>query len=302
MSAEDILSIKDLKISFGGIIALDKVGFRVRKNNITSLIGPNGAGKTTLFNCITGFYKANSGEIEFLSKTGKMAIHRVLGEKIYSQDFLNPVRLINKLYYKILGGVHLVVRGGMARTFQNIRLFKEMTVIENLLVAQHQGLNQNIISGIFQTKKYKEKEKEAVSKAYNILETMHLADEANKIASSLPYGKERMVEIARALCCNNPNLICLDEPAAGLNPTETERLSRMIQNLKEKMGITIFLIEHDMSMVMDISDYIVVLDHGKVIVQGSPDVVRNNPKVIEAYLGTDMAEINKNKFKTKKTK
>ena len=283
----DILNIKNLSISFGGILALDKISFAVKEKTITSLIGPNGAGKTTLFNCITGFYKANEGELSFAAKKGAMSINQVLGEKIYSKDFLNPVRLANKLRYKVFGGVHLVVRGGLSRTFQNIRLFHEMTVIENLLVAQHNSFNRNILAGVFQTKDFKKKEAAAIDKSYKILDKLHLRNEANQIASSLPYGKSRMVEIARALCCNDPILICLDEPAAGLNPTETEELSRMIQDIRDNMGITIFLIEHDMSMVMDISDQIVVIDYGKLITQGTPDEVRNNSEVIKAYLGSN---------------
>ena len=270
MKTKDILNIIDLSISFGGIVALDKVSFDVKESSITSLIGPNGAGKTTLFNCITGFYKATQGELKFASKKGEMDICKVLGEKLILQDIYNPFRLLEKLKYKMFGGVHMVVSGGLARTFQNIRLFRGMTVLENLLVAQHHSLNLNIISGVIQTSDYKKKENAAIEKAYQILDMLRLADDANKISSSLPYGKEKKVEIARALCGDKLKMICLDEPAAGLNSVETEELSQTIQDIKDKLKITIFLIEHDMSLVMDISDYLVVLDNGKVIAKGDP--------------------------------
>ena len=260
MKTKDILNIIDLSISFGGIVALDKVSFDVKESSITSLIGPNGAGKTTLFNCITGFYKATQGELKFASKKGEMDICKVLGEKLILQDIYNPFRLLEKLKYKMFGGVHMVVSGGLARTFQNIRLFRGMTVLENLLVAQHHSLNLNIISGVIQTSDYKKKENAAIEKAYQILDMLRLADDANKISSSLPYGKEKKVEIARALCGDKLKMICLDEPAAGLNSVETEELSQTIQDIRDKLKITIFLIEHDMSLVMDISDYLVVLD------------------------------------------
>ena len=287
MKTKDILNIIDLSISFGGIVALDKVSFDVKESSITSLIGPNGAGKTTLFNCITGFYKATQGELKFASKKGEMDICKVLGEKLILQDIYNPFRLLEKLKYKMFGGVHMVVSGGLARTFQNIRLFRGMTVLENLLVAQHHSLNLNIISGVIQTSDYKKKENAAIEKAYQILDMLRLADDANKISSSLPYGKEKKVEIARALCGDKLKMICLDEPAAGLNSVETEELSQTIQDIRDKLKITIFLIEHDMSLVMDISDYLVVLDNGKVIAKGDPKMIRNNPKVIEAYLGSE---------------
>ena len=297
MQAQNILKIKDLGISFGGIVALDKVSFDVKESSITSLIGPNGAGKTTLFNCLTGFYKATTGELNFVSKNGEMNIKKVLGEKFTKQDLYNPFRLLEKLKYKMFGGVHMVVSGGLARTFQNIRLFRGMTVLENLLVAQHHSLNLNIISGVIQTTNYKKKEQTAIDKAYRILDMLDLTKEANAISSSLPYGKEKKVEIARALCGDNIKVICLDEPAAGLNSVETEELSKTIQYIRDKLKITIFLIEHDMSLVMDISDYVVVLDNGKVIAKGEPKIVRNNPKVIEAYLGSDAVQ-----EKSKKTK
>ena len=291
---KNILSIKNLSINFGGILALNKVSFDVKKYSITSLIGPNGAGKTTLFNCVTGFYRISSGGLLFQSKKGEMDIKKVLGEKLLPIDYISPVKLVKKIRYKIFGGVHLVVQGGLVRTFQNIRLFRDMTVMENLLIAQHHSLNHNLLSGIFQTKNYQLKEKNTIAKAYEILKLFQMTDDANKISSSLPYGKERKIEIARALCCNEPSIICLDEPAAGLNLAETEELNHTIKDIRDKMGITIFLIEHDMSMVMEISDYIVVLDHGKTITKGIPQMVKNDPRVIEAYLGKKTIKKGKN--------
>ena len=253
MEAGNILDIKNLSISFGGIVALNKVSFGVKESSITSLIGPNGAGKTTLFNCITGFYQATTGELKFAAIKGEMDIHKVLGKKFNHKDIYKPFSLLEKLRYKIFGGVHMVVRGGLVRTFQNIRLFRQMTVLENLLVAQHHTLNLNLISGVIQTADYKKKERRAVEKAYQILDMLHLTNDANQISSSLPYGKEKKVEIARALCGNNLRMICLDEPAAGLNSVETEELSQTIQEIRDRLKITIFLIEHDF-LVMDISD------------------------------------------------
>jgi len=190
----------------------------------------------------------------------------------------------------MFGGTHLVNRAGLARTFQNIRLFKEMSVLENLLVAQHMWVNRSMLAGILNTKGYRQAEEDAINTAFYWLEVVDLVDCANRLAGELSYGQQRRLEIARAMC-TRPQVICLDEPAAGLNPQETEALSGMIRLLRDEHDMTIVLIEHDMGMVMGISDDIVVLDHGNVIAAGGPEQIRNDPKVIAAYLGADEEEL-----------
>jgi len=281
-----ILNIENLKMHFGGIIALNNANFSVKRNSITALIGPNGAGKTTLFNCLTGFYTATSGNLLYKNNNKIINIRKVLGEPFTWHHCRHPKELLSSLYYKSFGGSHILARNGIARTFQNIRLFKEMSVIENLLVAQHMFANKNLISGVFQTKSFRRWEKEAIEQAYYWLDIFSLSDSANRLASELPYGKQRHLEIARCMC-TKPKLLCLDEPAAGLNPKETEQLSEQIKELREKHKVTILLIEHDMSMVMSISEHIIVLDHGEIICQGSPNTVKNDKRVIAAYLGIE---------------
>jgi branched-chain amino acid transport system ATP-binding protein len=190
----------------------------------------------------------------------------------------------------MFGGTHLVNRAGLARTFQNIRLFKEMSVVENLLVAQHMWVNRNMLAGILNTKGYRKAESDALDHAFYWLEVVDLVDCANRLAGEISYGQQRRLEIARAMC-TRPQIICLDEPAAGLNPQETEALSAMIRLLRDEHDLTVVLIEHDMGMVMSISDHIVVLDHGNVIAEGGPEAIRNDPKVIAAYLGADEEEL-----------
>lgn len=281
-----ILKVDDLSVSFGGIKALEGVNLEVKKETITALIGPNGAGKTTVFNCITGFYKASGGDIFFEGKKGGVRINTVLGENFELSDALNPKILLRKLYYKMFGGSYLVARSGVARTFQNIRLFKDMTVLENLLVAQHERVSKNLITGVLGTKGFKKKEEEALKNAYHWLQVLGISEYDSRIAGELPYGVQRRLEIARALCID-PKIICLDEPAAGLNPQETADLSELVIRLKNEFGYTIFIIEHDMSMVMKISDEIFVLDHGVIIASGTPEEVKTNPKVLSAYLGEE---------------
>ena len=281
-----ILSVDNLMMHFGGIKALSNVNFKIKRNSISALIGPNGAGKTTVFNCLTGFYSATGGKI-LLNAQGKTTdIIKILGEPFKLDDFVKPGQFCTRLRYKMFGGTHLVNRAGLARTFQNIRLFKEMTVLENLLVAQHMHSNRNMLSGIFNVGSYRKAESKLLDTAFYWLELVDLVDHANRLAGELSYGQQRRLEIARAMC-TNPEIICLDEPAAGLNPAETEALSTMIRRLRDQHGITVMLIEHDMGMVMSISDHIVVLDHGLVIAQGSPETIRNEPKVIAAYLGAE---------------
>ncbi len=266
MTRPSILAVDRLSVQFGGITALSEVSFAVEPNSITAIIGPNGAGKTTLFNCITGFYQATSGKIEFHD-----------GAK------LHDICAALKTWF---GGSHSVAALGIGRTFQNIRLFREMTAIENLLVAQHNRLNRKILAGVFNLPSYRRSEKQALEMASVWLERMQLKDEANRPAGELPYGAQRRLEIARAMC-TGAKLICLDEPAAGLNHSETQELSDLIGRLRSEHGVTVLVIEHDMALIMGVSDHIVVLDHGEVIAQGTPLAIKKDPRVLAAYLGED---------------
>ncbi|MDH2431913.1 ABC transporter [Pokkaliibacter plantistimulans] len=286
MKQDNILTVEHLEMQFGGIKALNDVNFEIKRGSISALIGPNGAGKTTVFNCLTGFYKATGGAITLFANGKQTRVGKVLGEPFQSSDYVNPAAFASRLRYKMFGGSHLVNRSGLARTFQNIRLFKEMSVVENLLVAQHMQVNRNLLAGIFNTPGYRKAESRALERAFYWLEVMDLVDHANKLAGSMSYGQQRRLEIARSMC-TNPELICLDEPAAGLNPAETHALSSMIRVLQKEHNATVLLIEHDMGMVMDISEHIVVLDHGEVIARGGPDDIKSNPKVIAAYLGAE---------------
>ncbi|MFJ2363472.1 ABC transporter ATP-binding protein [Pseudomonas sp. NPDC087697] len=290
MSRDVILSVENLMMQFGGIKALRDVSLAIRRNSIFALIGPNGAGKTTVFNCLTGFYKASGGKIELNTGGARTNVIKLLGEPFLPTDFVSPKSFASRLFYKMFGGTHLVNRAGLARTFQNIRLFKEMSVIENLLVAQHMGVNRSLLAGILNTRGYRKAEEDALNTAFYWLEVVDLVDCANRLAGELSYGQQRRLEIARAMC-TRPEIICLDEPAAGLNPQETEALSGMIRLLRDEHGMTVVLIEHDMGMVMSISDDIVVLDHGNVIACGQPEQIRNDPKVIAAYLGAEEEEL-----------
>ena len=288
--SEVVLSVEKLMMHFGGIKALSDVSLKVHRNSIFALIGPNGAGKTTVFNCLTGFYKASGGRIELNIRGQQTNVIKLLGESFKPTDFVSPKSFASRLFYKAFGGTHLVNRAGLARTFQNIRLFKEMSVLENLLVAQHMWVNRSLVAGILNTKGYRKAESDALDHAFYWLEVVDLVDCANRLAGELSYGQQRRLEIARAMC-TRPQIICLDEPAAGLNPQETEALSAMIRLLRDEHDLTVVLIEHDMGMVMSISDHIVVLDHGIVIAEGGPDAIRNDPKVIAAYLGADEEEV-----------
>jgi branched-chain amino acid transport system ATP-binding protein len=286
MNKEDILQVNHLSMRFGGLLALHDVNFSVKKDHITALIGPNGAGKTTLFNCLTGFYTAQSGELLLRQNESIINIRKLIGEPLQFSHLLHPLTFLECLYYKMFGGSHLCARLGITRTFQNIRLFRDMTVIENLLVAQYQFANKNLLSGLFNTKSYADIENKLVMRAFEWLDIFNLTKDANRLAGELAYGKQRHLEIARAMCAN-PSLLCLDEPAAGLNPVETSALRNIILSLQREHQVTILLIEHDMSLVMNISDHIVVLDHGEVICEGTPDIVRHDKRVIEAYLGIE---------------
>lgn len=249
-----ILEVSGLTMRFGGLLAVNGVGLTVHDKQVVSMIGPNGAGKTTVFNCLTGFYQPTSGEI------------LLDGEAIQG-----------------LPG-HKIARKGVVRTFQNVRLFKDMTAVENLLVAQHRHLNTGFISGLLKTKAFRESEHEAMDFAAHWLEQVNLTDIANRPAGTLAYGQQRRLEIARCMM-TRPRILMLDEPAAGLNPRETEDLKTLIGMLRDTHGVTVLLIEHDMKLVMSISDHIVVINQGCPLADGTPEQIRDNPDVIKAYLG-----------------
>lgn len=289
-----ILEVVGLTMRFGGILALNDISFAVKCNSISALIGPNGAGKTTVFNCLTGFYKATEGRIALHTPRAAIDLISILGQPFKAGDFINPAAFADRLYYKMFGGTHRVTRAGVARTFQNVRLFKEMTAIENLLVAQHLQLNRNLLAGLLRTAAYRQSERDALERAYAWLQVFGLAEDANRLAGELPYGHQRRLEIARAMC-TSPRLLCLDEPAAGLNPRETTELSQLIRQLRDEHGVTILLIEHDMSLVMDLSEHIVVLDYGEVIADGDPQTVAHHPAVLAAYLGTEAVNDNESR-------
>ncbi len=258
---EMILEVASLTMRFGGLTAVSAVSFAAHRGEITAVIGPNGAGKTTLFNCITGFYRPSSGAIR-LHRPGEL-----------------PVDL------HLLAG-HRIARAGVARTFQNIRLFPGMTALENLLVAQHVKLMAATgfgIGAVLGLSRYPKAERQAVDLARQWLTATNLLDRADDPAGALPYGAQRRLEIARAMC-TEPALLCLDEPAAGLNPRESDELARLLLDIRGQ-GTSLLLIEHDMGVVMRISDRVVVLDHGKLIADAAPAAVRADPKVIAAYLG-----------------
>lgn len=249
-----LLEVKGITKIFGGLVAVENVEFKVNQGEIVSIIGPNGAGKTTIFNMLTGVYKVNDGTIEFEGK-----------------------EIQNKAPREI-------VKAGIARTFQNIRLFPTMRVIENVLVGEHINTEYSFFDLMFKTRKYKEAEKHAAERAIELLESLDLGDQIDNYAKNLPYGMQRKLEIARAIA-TNAKLLILDEPAAGMNPQESEELMNFILKLRD-MGQTILLIEHDMSVVMNISDRIYVIDHGRKIAEGLPAEIARNEQVVRAYLGS----------------
>tara|TARA_B100000131_G_scaffold78_1_gene74 strand:- start:718 stop:1512 length:795 start_codon:yes stop_codon:yes gene_type:complete len=262
--SNNLLDVQNLTMKFGGLIAIDDLSFSAKKDHITSIIGPNGAGKTTVFNCLTGFYKATAGSM-YLNKDN------------------------NKMDLKKFSDFKVAQKAGVARTFQNIRLFPQMSVLENMMVAQHNKLmvaSGFSILGLVNSKSYLQKEKEAVEISKYWLDIIGLTNRADDNAGDLPYGDQRKLEIVRAMCIE-PHLLCLDEPAAGLNAKESAELNKLLKFIKNDKKTGILLIEHDMSVVMGISDHVVVLNYGKKIFEGTAKETKNSPEVIEAYLGTE---------------
>jgi branched-chain amino acid transport system ATP-binding protein len=255
-----LLELTGLTMEFGGIRALEAVDLRIQPGEIVALIGPNGAGKTTLFNCLTGIYKPSAGTLKLHPPGGK-------------------ARLLNGL------APHQITRHGLARTFQNIRLFPNMTVLDNVMIGRHCRTKTGLLGAILRNAKAVQEEQESLAASVRLLERIGLASAADELAKNLPYGAQRKLEIARALA-TEPFLLLLDEPAAGMNPQETKELEQLIRSIRHD-GLAILLIEHDMKLVMQLSDHIFVLDYGKKIAEGRPEEVRKNPAVIRAYLGEE---------------
>jgi branched-chain amino acid transport system ATP-binding protein len=257
-----ILEVRDMSMDFGGLRAVDTVNVSVQDGEIVALIGPNGAGKTTFFNCVTGMYPPSEGDI-YIARPGRER-------------------------EKITGfGSDRVTLKGLARTFQNIRLFQNLSVLENVMIGRHGRLKSGVFGAVFRPKSTREEEEKVVEDSYRILENIGLARYENELAKNLPYGAQRRLEIARALA-TEPFLLLLDEPAAGMNPQETRALDELILKIRETEKVTILLIEHDMSLVMSLSERIYVMDYGRLIAEGSPEEIRRDPVVIKAYLGEDI--------------
>lgn len=258
---EIVLRVEDLSLYFGGLRAVDKVNFHIKEKQIVGLIGPNGAGKTSVFNLLTGVYQPSDGDILLADSSVDSSERTIVGKKTFQ---------INQM--------------GVARTFQNIRLFKDMSVIDNVKTAMSNQIKYPLLSGIFRLAGYRKEERAVSRRAHELLEMVGLNENAHDLAKNLPYGKQRKLEIARALA-TQPKILLLDEPAAGMNPTETQELLSTIQMVQKEFDLSVLLIEHDMNFVMGICEYIFVLDYGRIIAEGIPETIQGNPQVIAAYLG-----------------
>ncbi|MBR7174951.1 MAG: ABC transporter ATP-binding protein [Clostridia bacterium] len=277
---KNVLRLEDITMQFGGVVAINNLSLEVNQGEIVALIGPNGAGKTTAFNCITGVYEPTNGAVFFHGKP--IAVNHPSGKMVKQYAGINADKYTRQP--KVVCSADKITAMGIARTFQNIRLFKSQTAFENVLIATHLRRTSNFLTATFRLNM--KEEKAMREKAMGLLETVGLKEEANELATSLPYGKQRRLEIARALA-TDPTLLLLDEPAAGMNPQETDELGEFITEIKNQFNLTVFMIEHHMNLVMDISDRIYVLDFGKQIAQGTPEEIQSNPVVIAAYLGVD---------------
>ena len=279
--AETVLHVENVTMQFGGVVAVNNLSLDVNEGEIVALIGPNGAGKTTAFNCITGVYEPTNGKIDFYGKTIVETYPRGKMKKLYAGENAG------RYHQLITSRPDAITSLGIARTFQNIRLFKSMTVFENVLTAMHVRRTSNVFSATFRLNAKEERSQR--ERTLELLEIVGLADLKDEMATSLPYGKQRRLEIARALA-TEPKLLLLDEPAAGMNPQETDELTAFIRETRDQFHLTVFLIEHHMDLVMDISDRIYVIDFGKQIAAGVPSEIQNDQRVIDAYLGVDEDE------------
>ena len=281
--SESVLHVENVTMQFGGVVAVNNLSMDVYKGEIVALIGPNGAGKTTAFNCITGVYEPTNGKVDFMGKTIVCNHPRGKMKKTYAGE--NAALYEHEPVVSVTPDV--ITKRGIARTFQNIRLFKSMTVFENVLTAMHLRRTSNVFTATFRGNRKEEAAQR--QKAHELLKIVGLDDLSDELATSLPYGKQRRLEIARALA-TDPQLLLLDEPAAGMNPQETMELTAFIRSVRDQFGLTIFLIEHHMNLVMDISDRIYVIDFGKQIAAGVPAEIQNDQRVIDAYLGVEEDE------------